>query len=468
MPVTRVRADQRGSVIVFVAVSMQVLLLLLAFALDIGNWYVHKRQLQNRVDDAAFAAALAYGYRFPDCTDGDPVNPDTEDEIVWTARQYAGDVTINTDAVVTAAYKPAVNTRVNDPAHRGRRERGRPARPVRPARGRRHPAGAERRHDQPRGRLLGGRHGPGDRRPEPLRRPRHPDAGRRREGAHQPVHDPEPGKTLQPFAVADPATPLRLGEVRATKRRRQDVPLTTPTRTTPGKRVGTVTMPDARDRQRRPRRPAVVLGTARDGLPTARYYPRRRVGGRPSRTADSAGRGHQLSRGGKGTCNGDYVYREGGCRAQSRRRRRSSMFRPDLSPESGQRRWAYTRTAFPGSHDEPRSTSGSNNWGGDVPPILARVTASCNVGISVQCGADPQRTQSEPTPIGTVSSSAIMAGNDSQEGPIQNFTLVTTSVNTTMAAPTPTFTRRSPSSSTRCSSDSRRAIFRCRSTGRPP
>ena len=50
------------------AVAIPTLILFLAMALDIGNWYAHKRKLQNRVDDAVFAAALEYGYRFPDCT----------------------------------------------------------------------------------------------------------------------------------------------------------------------------------------------------------------------------------------------------------------------------------------------------------------------------------------------------------------------------------------------------------------
>ena len=36
--------------------------------LDIGNWYVHKRQLQNRVDAAALGRQVAYGYSFPACT----------------------------------------------------------------------------------------------------------------------------------------------------------------------------------------------------------------------------------------------------------------------------------------------------------------------------------------------------------------------------------------------------------------
>ncbi len=79
---------------------------MLAFAVDVGNWYVHERQLQNRVDDAAFAAALAYGYRFPACTSSATL----ANEITFTAKKYAGE-----DTGLPAAFQPPVNTSVNDP-----------------------------------------------------------------------------------------------------------------------------------------------------------------------------------------------------------------------------------------------------------------------------------------------------------------------------------------------------------------
>ena len=55
---TRVRDDERGQVIVLAAVMIPVFLLIAALALDVGNWYTHKRQLQNRADAAAFAAGF--------------------------------------------------------------------------------------------------------------------------------------------------------------------------------------------------------------------------------------------------------------------------------------------------------------------------------------------------------------------------------------------------------------------------
>ena len=53
---SRLRRDEGGQVIVLSAVMIPVFLLMAALVLDVGNWYTHKRQLQNRADAAAFAA----------------------------------------------------------------------------------------------------------------------------------------------------------------------------------------------------------------------------------------------------------------------------------------------------------------------------------------------------------------------------------------------------------------------------
>jgi hypothetical protein len=52
-----------GGVIALVGLLMPFILLLIALALEIGNWYVHKRHLQLQVD----AAALAAGQHFAEC-----------------------------------------------------------------------------------------------------------------------------------------------------------------------------------------------------------------------------------------------------------------------------------------------------------------------------------------------------------------------------------------------------------------
>jgi hypothetical protein len=84
----RLGADERGSVLTIFAVAIPTFILVLALALDIGNWYVHKEKLQTRVDNAAFAAALEYGYRFPACTGAN--NGPREQPMIDVAKKYAG------------------------------------------------------------------------------------------------------------------------------------------------------------------------------------------------------------------------------------------------------------------------------------------------------------------------------------------------------------------------------------------
>jgi hypothetical protein len=81
----RLRLSQEGGgVIVLVALLTPALVLLLALAVQIGSWYVHKRHLQVQVD----AAALAAGQLFSEClnTAGGTVETDME----ATANQYGG------------------------------------------------------------------------------------------------------------------------------------------------------------------------------------------------------------------------------------------------------------------------------------------------------------------------------------------------------------------------------------------
>ena len=59
---------ERGAALVIVVVWLPVLLLVLMFVVDVGNWFVHKRHLQMQAD----AAALAGGAHFGDCFSPDP------------------------------------------------------------------------------------------------------------------------------------------------------------------------------------------------------------------------------------------------------------------------------------------------------------------------------------------------------------------------------------------------------------
>ena len=53
--------------LVMAAVMIPVFLLLTALVVDVGNWYTHKRQLQNRADAAAFAAGVEYAKNWKAC-----------------------------------------------------------------------------------------------------------------------------------------------------------------------------------------------------------------------------------------------------------------------------------------------------------------------------------------------------------------------------------------------------------------
>ncbi len=63
--VSSLRNDERGAVVVLVAFLILPLALLLAFAIDTGNWWTHKRHLQTQADSGAFAAGQ--GPWFPTC-----------------------------------------------------------------------------------------------------------------------------------------------------------------------------------------------------------------------------------------------------------------------------------------------------------------------------------------------------------------------------------------------------------------
>ena len=80
-------AEQRGSVVVLFAFLLPVLLLTLALAIDVGNWFVHRRHLQMQAD----AAALAGGARFGDCFSPDAgVSGAADTTIESAATRYAG------------------------------------------------------------------------------------------------------------------------------------------------------------------------------------------------------------------------------------------------------------------------------------------------------------------------------------------------------------------------------------------
>jgi hypothetical protein len=71
--------SERGGVLVTVALFLPVLVLIITFVVDVGNWFQHKRHLQLQAD----AGALAGGGGF--------TVPCADDPIVDATRRYAGD-----------------------------------------------------------------------------------------------------------------------------------------------------------------------------------------------------------------------------------------------------------------------------------------------------------------------------------------------------------------------------------------
>jgi Putative Flp pilus-assembly TadE/G-like len=84
--VARKRRDgERGAVIVMVAIWLPVLALFVSFAVDFAHFFDYSRNLQNRADAAALAAAVAYGntcFTTPTATQTDAIGK--------VAQQYAG------------------------------------------------------------------------------------------------------------------------------------------------------------------------------------------------------------------------------------------------------------------------------------------------------------------------------------------------------------------------------------------
>ncbi len=77
--------DERGAALVLVAVMLPVLILFVAFGIEVGHWFDYSRNLQNRADAAALAAAVEYG----NTCSGSATSAQT-DVIGKVAQQYAG------------------------------------------------------------------------------------------------------------------------------------------------------------------------------------------------------------------------------------------------------------------------------------------------------------------------------------------------------------------------------------------
>ena len=106
--VERTRGE-RGQVVVLAALMIPVFLLLGALVVDAGNWYAHKRSLQNRADAGALAAGLEYieNNNLRKLRLG--ARHDGHDAISNVAKAYAG----TSDTSVGTTYNKNVNNQSN-------------------------------------------------------------------------------------------------------------------------------------------------------------------------------------------------------------------------------------------------------------------------------------------------------------------------------------------------------------------
>jgi hypothetical protein len=415
--------DERGSVLVIFAVAIPTFILVLALALDIGNWYVHQEKLRNRADAAAFAAGLEYAYRFPDCTE----DASLQNQITYRAWQFGGDESsapIAPDIAIPAEYQPAFNSDVNDQLN------------VTIGVNAAQSGGAD--HSDGGGPCVFHTPAQGDFIT--------PDGGywtdiKAREAnvvslfggfgvpvpaiatsARLALRKIETASAVQPFAVADAAdTPCAWARFVTPTGGTQDVQLFDADNDNtwiPSGGSAQVTMPDGGGGVSLSA--GVVLGSCTTANQRT-FFPD--LGYVQAWTNSGTPRAETIGLSGN-TCNGDYIFREGD----------PCAVRVDVTvvfaascPQGNRRVWAYTGT-FPGSQVELTRVTPpafSNNWTGTLPAINPG-SGLTDVGIAAQCtGAGGQQNLSQ-TPQ---REQRVMAGNDRQQGPIRNFTLGTTSVN---------------------------------------
>jgi len=112
--------DERGAAMVLVAVALPVLVLFVAFGVEAGHWFDYSRNLQNRADAAALAAAVQYGGT---CF-STPTSAQT-DVVGKVAQQYAGppigtpnaNLPYTLNSIAVASYKNRPNLTKGTPAN---------------------------------------------------------------------------------------------------------------------------------------------------------------------------------------------------------------------------------------------------------------------------------------------------------------------------------------------------------------
>jgi hypothetical protein len=101
--------SERGGVLVIVAVFMSSAVMLVAFSIDVGHWFEHKRHLQVQVDNGAFAGATNFdGCISASTADRADKTKPANVAIQNAARKYSGDT-----QHVASALNAQVNNRAN-------------------------------------------------------------------------------------------------------------------------------------------------------------------------------------------------------------------------------------------------------------------------------------------------------------------------------------------------------------------
>src|SRR5688572_9075395 len=99
----RLRHDERGAALIFVAVALPCFVLFSIFVIDVANWWVHKRHLQVQADAAALAGAQKF--RYPNCDDN---------AIASEAIRFSGANKWDTSPAVYAAANPEFNPQIGN------------------------------------------------------------------------------------------------------------------------------------------------------------------------------------------------------------------------------------------------------------------------------------------------------------------------------------------------------------------
>jgi len=119
--------NERGSVLVMFALWMPVVILVVSFVIDAGNWFEHKRHLQLQADAGAFAAGSLFNGCFGDAAAantlinsqvrkyaGDSAGPDPDPYNLQIGGSNQGDVTVRVNKKMYETGGPGPDDTIED------------------------------------------------------------------------------------------------------------------------------------------------------------------------------------------------------------------------------------------------------------------------------------------------------------------------------------------------------------------